>query len=91
MYSLEDITAMIKRGENVIKEVVEISFEEVLNRSFDDLIDLLDEAICESWLPKLDCHYELVDCTKGFYYASLYFNVQIVIDADTFLYEYEEL
>ncbi len=90
MYSIEDIREMIKRGENTIKEVVEVELGNVMNNSFDDLIDLLEEGICEYWLPKLDCSYDLVGCTKGFYYATLRFEVEILIDAETFLSEYED-
>lgn len=90
MYSIEDIREMIKRGEHLIKADVEVDLGDVMSRSFDDLIDLLEEGICEYWLPKLDCSYDLISCTKGFYYATLCFEVEILIDAETFLSEYED-
>lgn len=90
MYSLNDIIELINKGENIIKDTVELELAEVMQCSYDDLIDVLDNSLCESWLPKLDSNYTLVDFNPGFYYASLIFNVHIEIDVEMFKNEYME-
>lgn len=77
MYSMYDIKDLINEGITTIEETVEVELGEVMNRSFDDLIDLLDETLFDCYVPKLDSDYMLIGHTPGFYYASLTFLVKI--------------
>ena len=88
MYSMYDIKDLINEGITTIEETVEVELGEVMNRSFDDLIDLLDETLFDCYVPKLDSDYMLIGHTPGFYYASLTFLIKIEINAEEFLFEY---
>ncbi len=95
MYTIENILELIDNRPNEeyieLRDTVEIPFSEVVYcHGFDELIDILDERLCESWLPKFDCYYKIVDCGKGFYYTSMFFDVSITIDVNEFLLEYRE-
>lgn len=90
MYTLAEVIELVEAGIHTIEGTVELELGDVLHRSFDDLTDLLDEQICESYLPKFDCSYCLVGFTPGFYYATLKFDVMIEIDVDRFVEEYIE-
>lgn len=90
MYTLTEVIELVEKGIYMIEGTVELELGDVLHRSFDDLTDLLDEQICESYLPKADCSYSLVGFTPGFYYASLKFDVMIEIDVDRFVADYIE-
>lgn len=90
MYSLDEIVELIQSGKTSISDTIEVELGDVICRSYDDLIDLLDEALCECYLPKADCYYKLISCTEGFYHATLKFLVVIDIDVERFKAEYEE-
>lgn len=96
MYSIDDILELIKKNPNEecieLKAIVEIPFAQVVYcHGFDELIDLLDEAICENCLPKFDCDYALADTTGGgFYHDDLNFEVTILVSVAEFLNEYGE-
>lgn len=96
MYTINDILELIKQNPNEeyieLKAIVEIPFEQVVYcHGFDELIDILDEAICEDCLLKFDCNYALADTIGGgFYYDYLNFEVTILVDVAEFLNEYRE-
>ena len=96
MYGIDDILELIKKNPNEecieLKAIVEIPFAQVVYcHGFDELIDLLDEAICENCLPKFDCDYALADTTGGgFYHDDLNFEVTILVSVAEFLNEYGE-
>ena len=98
MYTIDDILELIKQNPDEeceyieLRNVVEIPFADVVYcHGYDELIDLLDDAICEDWLPKFDCNYSLADnAGGGFYYGDLRFEVTILVDIAEFLNEYEE-
>ncbi len=96
MYDIDQILELIKQNPNEeyieLKAVLEIPFSQVVYcHGFDELIDILDEAMCESWLPKFDCDYRLANNEGGgFYYDDLNFKVTILVDTAEFLNEYGE-
>lgn len=88
MHDSESIKFLIDQNINVIDGIVEFDFGDVIRKSFDDIIDMIDEEAACVWLPKVDCEYKLIGCTEGFYYATLKFYYRIEIDPDVFLEEY---
>ena len=90
MYSIRKLKLLINEGIDTIFDIVELELSEVMPGSFDDLIDLLDEALCEEPLPKVESVYKLIDIRPGFYCAGLKFFVSITIDVEQFKAEYEE-
>ena len=90
MYSIRELKLLVNEGIDTIFDIVELELAEVMHGSFDDLIDLLDEALCEEPLPKVECAYKLIDVTPGFYFARLKFFVRIAIDVEQFKAKYEE-
>jgi hypothetical protein len=97
MYSLEDILEMIRNNPEekylTLYETIEIPFMQIVTgcHSFDDLIDILNDAICESWLPVFDANYDSFGLcgSTDFFYGDLEFKVSITIDTEEFLREYE--
>ena len=95
MYTIEHILELIKQNPNEeyveLKQVVEIPFGEVVYcHGFDELIDILDDMFCDNWIPKGDCDYELIGCSRGLYHTHLQFLVTISVDVADFLSEYDE-
>ena len=96
MYNIDDILKMIKDNLEkefiVLKGVIEIPFAEVVHcHGYDELIDILDEALCESWIPKFDCNYKIKEIDEGsFYHGDIKFNVNICVNVKEFLNEYGE-
>ena len=96
MYNINDILELIKRNPEeefiVLKDVIEIPFAEVVYcHGYDELIDILDEAFCESYIPKFDCSYEIEEIDEGsFYHGDIKFNISISVDVKEFLNEYRE-
>ena len=97
MYGIDDILELIKQNSEekylTLKETIELPFMQIVNycHSFDELIEILNDAICESWLPIFDAHYDSFDLcdSNDFFYGDLAFNVSIAIDVEEFLREYE--
>ena len=97
MYDLDDILEFIRQNPEekylTLKETIEVPFMQIVNgcRSFDDLIDLLNDAICESWLPIFDANYDSFELcgSNDFFYGDLAFKVSITIDVEEFLRDYE--
>lgn len=97
MYSIDDILELIRQHPDekylTLKETIELPFMQIVNycHSFDELIDILNEAICESWLPIFDSNYDSFNLcgSNDFFYGDLAFNVSITIDIEKFLNEYE--
>lgn len=96
MYKIDDILEMIKDNPEeefiVLKDTIEIPFAEVVYcHGYDELIDILDEAFCESCIPKFDCDYEIEEIDGGsFYHGDIKFNINISVDVKEFLNEYGE-
>lgn len=92
MYTIEDIKDMIDPESLtnicILEGHVTLNFGDVIRRSFDDIIDLIDEEICDDYLPKADSEYKLVSCTEGFYYSTLTFYFRIDIDVERFIDDY---
>lgn len=97
MYDLDDILGFIRQNPDekylILEETIELPFMQIVNccHSFDDLIDILNDAICESWLPVFDANYDSFDLcgSTDFFYGDLAFKVSITIDVEEFLKEYE--
>lgn len=97
MYTIEDIIEMIKNNPEekylTLNETIELPFMQIVTgcHSFDDLIDTLNDAICESWLPVFDANYDSFKLcgSNDFFYGDLAFEVSITIDVEEFLREYE--
>ena len=97
MYDIYDILGLIKQNPEekylILKETIELPFMQIVNycHSFDDLIDILNDAICESWLPVFDADYGSFELcgSNDFFYGDLAFNVSITIDVEEFLRDYE--
>jgi hypothetical protein len=97
MYDLDDILELIKQNPEekylTLNETIELPFMQIVNGcySFDDLIDILNDAICESWLPVFDANYDSFELcnSNDFFYGDLAFKVSITIDVEEFLREYE--
>ena len=96
MYSIDDILELIKQNPEKqyieLNKVICIPFAEVVYcHGYDELIDILDEAICEGWLPKFDSKYEIFNLNGlSLYHSDISFKVSITIDVEEFMNEYGE-
>lgn len=93
MFTIKDIKEMFNDTEEDYIEIarkVSIPLEKAIEycTDYDDLLDILDDELCEEWIPKYDCSYRLIGFKGGFYDAVLEFIVDVVIAREDFENEY---
>ena len=64
--------------------VIAVSLQTVLEKNEDELLDYLEEQICESPLPRISYSYKLVGCDSEL--DILFFRVEIDVDLEEFMY-----
>ena len=88
-FSIEDIIDMITEDESVIKTTIAIPLDTIIEdiHSYDDFYDYFDDAVCDSYLPKVDCSYNFLR-TEYVGHLLLIYEVEIEIDYDAFMEDY---
>lgn len=93
MFTIKDIRDMFNDTEEGYIEIarkVSVPLEKIIEycHDYDDLLYILDDELCEEWIPKYDCSYRLIGFKGGFYDAVLEFIVDVVIAREDFENEY---
>ena len=89
-FSIEDIMDMITRDEPVIRTTVAIPLDTIIEdiTCYDEFYDYFDDAVCDSYLPKVDCSYDFIR-TEYVGHLLLIYEVEIEIDYYAFMEDYD--
>ena len=87
-YTLDDIKEMISEDSPIIRTEIAIPLDTLIEdiTSYDDFYDYFDDAICDSYLPKVDCSYEFLR-TEYVGHLLLIYEVEIELDYEEFMEE----
>jgi hypothetical protein len=87
-YTIDDIKEMISEDSPIIRTEIAIPLDTLIEdiTSYDDFYDYFDDAICDSYLPKVDCSYEFLR-TEYVGHLLLIYEVEIELDYEAFMEE----
>ena len=87
-YTIDDIKEMISEDSPIIRTEIAIPLDTLIEdiTSYDDFYDYFDDAICDSYLPKIDCSYEFLR-TEYVGHLLLIYEVEIELDYEEFMEE----
>ena len=89
-FSIDEIMERIKPDDPTIYARIAIPEDALIERihSYDDFYDYLDDAICDSYLPKVDSSYTFIG-TEYVGQLLLLYDVEIELDYDEFMENYK--
>ena len=87
-YTIDDIKEMISEDDPIIKTEIAIPLDTLIEdiTCYDDFYDYFDDAICDSYLPKVDCSYDFLR-TEYVGHLLLIYEVEIELDYEEFMEE----
>ena len=89
-FTIEEIMENITPDDPTIYAKIAIPLDTLIEdiHSYDDFYDYMDDAICDMYLPKVDCGYTFVG-TEYLGEVLLLYDVEIELDYDEFMEDYD--